>query len=349
MIFLEFNQSIRAREGDFIETVEGLIFDVKGLVHPSDRTIAYLRYFESSEGERIRGAKRYAKVYSLGDRDAMLRQKHPQYIYYDHVFGEWLEGVPNSLIVKHYQPIEKTLSLLRRRDLSAIETQAVRLVQEIRDYIGIKTDSIGISGSILVGLHTPSSDIDIIVYGRRASLAAYDGLKTLLSEGRNGFLPYNLCDLKRLYDFRSKDTWMPFNDFCKVELRKVFQGKFLGRDFFVRFVLDWSEVGEEYGDRVYRSAGYARIEALVEDDSDAIFTPCIYKVSGVRLLEGKCDTRLLREIVSFRGRFSGHARGGEWVTAQGKVERVIEKDGNEYYRMVLGARPSDFMIVENIP
>lgn len=342
-----FNRPIRAREGDFIETVEGLIFDVKGLIHPPDRIIAYLRYFESSEGERARGSKRYMKVYSLSDRDIVLRQKYPHYIYYDDVFGEWLEGVSNSLITEHYQPIHKALSLIRGWDLSVIETQAVKFIQEIHDYASIPMGNIGVSGSILVGLYSSSSDIDIVVYGRRESITAYNGLKALLSEKKNGFSPYNISDLKKLYDFRSMDTWMPFNEFCKVELRKSFQGKFLGRDFFVRFVLDWDEVDEKYGDRVYRSVGYARIKALVEDDLDAIFTPCLYKVSEVKLLEGECDTRLLREIVSFRGRFCDHARRGEHVVAQGKIEKVVGKDGSEYYRMVLGAKPSDFMIVED--
>ncbi|MCX8171546.1 MAG: nucleotidyltransferase domain-containing protein [Candidatus Bathyarchaeota archaeon] len=341
------NQSIKAREGDFIETVEGLIFDVKGLVHPPDRVIAYLRYLESPEGDRVRGSKRYMKVYSLSDRDAILRRNYPHYVYYDDVFGEWLEGALKSLITVHYQPVKKALSLVKRRDLSAIEAQAVRFIQELRDYAGIHSSSIGVSGSILVGLYDSSSDIDVVVYGRRESVAAYSGLKALLGERRNGFSPYGLDDLKKLYDFRFTDTRIPFNEFCKVELRKAFQGKFLGRDFFVRFVPDWDEVYERYGDRVYRSVGYARVKALVEDDSEALFTPCIYRVSEVKLLEGECDTRMLREIVSFRGRFCDHARRGEYVIAQGKVEKVIEKTGCEYYRMILGAKPSDFMIVKD--
>ena len=33
-----------AVEGDFIETKDGIIFDVKGFLHPINRTIAYIRY-----------------------------------------------------------------------------------------------------------------------------------------------------------------------------------------------------------------------------------------------------------------------------------------------------------------
>jgi len=41
---------VRAREGDFLETLEGLIFDVKGLLHPDARVIAYLRYLPDPHG-----------------------------------------------------------------------------------------------------------------------------------------------------------------------------------------------------------------------------------------------------------------------------------------------------------
>jgi len=57
----------KAREGDFIETSEGLVFDVKGLIHPPNRIIAFLRYFPDKKGERKRNSERYSKVYSLSN------------------------------------------------------------------------------------------------------------------------------------------------------------------------------------------------------------------------------------------------------------------------------------------
>jgi len=344
---LDLNQPIKAREGDFIETPEGLIFDVKGLIHPPNRVIAYLRYFESASGERTREGKRYAKVYSLSDRERILRDRYPHYIYYDEVFGEWLEGVPNKLIKEHYKPVQKTLSLLKNSSLKEIEAQALRFIQVIHDYSGVSLENLGISGSILVNLYTPKSDIDVIVYGKRNCLSAYESLKLLLNEEKRGFSPYGPSDLKRLYDFRSRDTWMPFDKFCESERRKASQGKFLGRDFFVRFIVDWNEVDEEYGDRIYRCAGYARIKAQVEDDENSIFTPSKYVLSNVKILEGAGSIPPPREIVSFRGRFCEQAKKGEWVMAQGKIEKVTMRDGSEYYRMILGGKPSDFMIVES--
>jgi len=333
----------KAREGDFVEALDGLIFDVKGLVHPPDRIVAYLRYLEDPSGDRRRDGKNYIKVYSLSEREKILRERYPQYLYYDRVFGEYMQGVPTRYVSKLYQPTEKVRELLEKPRLDIVESQAIKFVKTICDSSDVQLRKIGLSGSILVNLHRKDSDIDVIVYGREDSLSVYEALKRLMDEGCEPISSYNLEDLKRLYDFRSKDTWMPLEDFIRIESRKPMQGKFLGRDFFIRFLLDWDEVNEEYGDRIYIPSGYAKVKAKVVDNSDAIFTPCRYVIDEVKVLEGT-DISPLREIISFRGRFCDQARRGEMVIAQGKVEKVMERDGTEFFRLVLGAKPSDFMI-----
>jgi predicted nucleotidyltransferase len=125
------------------------------------------------------------------------------------------------------------------------------------------------------------------------------------------------------------------------------QGKFLGRDYFVRFVKDWNEVKEKYGDVRYVNVGNARIEATVADDSESVFTPCIYKIGNVQVLEGP-SVGHIEEIASFRGRFCEQARIGEVIIAQGKVERVtntIRK--REYFRLLVGNKPSDYVILKH--
>ena len=72
---------------------------------------------------------------------------------------------------------------------------------------------------------------------------------------------------------------MSFEDFETVENRKAFQGMFMGTDYFIRFVKDWNETSEQYGDVCYKNSGYAKITANITDSSDALFTPCSYKLS----------------------------------------------------------------------
>jgi predicted nucleotidyltransferase len=137
---------------------------------------------------------------------------------------------------------------------------------------------------------------------------------------------------------------MSFEDFVRTDSRKVLQGKFMDTDYFVRFVKDWDEVGEAYGDAQYRNVGYAKVKATVANDSEAIFTPCRYRIENVKHLQGT-KRESIREIASFRGRFCEHAKTGEVVVAQGKAEKVSMKDGTEYCRLLIGNQPSDFMAV----
>lgn len=167
--------------------------------------------------------------------------------------------------------------------------------------------------------------------------------QTLLNDGRSHFKPYTKAELRTLFDFRSKDTIMTFEDFERVETRKAFQGKYDGVDYFVRFVKDYGEVDEKYGDVVYENAGYAKISATVADDSEALFTPCTYGLEKVSVLSGT-NLEGITEIASFRGRFCLQATPGEAVTAQGKVERVTDKrSGKMHYRLIIGNGPADYM------
>ena len=69
----------RAIEGAFIESFEGLIFDVKGLVHPPDRVIAFVRYYLHEKGDRIRSdGRRYFKLYDLRERYHFLEKYYPE-------------------------------------------------------------------------------------------------------------------------------------------------------------------------------------------------------------------------------------------------------------------------------
>lgn len=337
-------KGFRAREGDFIETYDGLIFDVKGLVHPPERVIAYVRYVQDPTGDRRRRNGVYKKIYSLSEREKFLGRKYPHYLFHDPIFGEQLNGVPVQRISLCHRPTKKVLELLERSELDNVQRQAIELVKCLHDSSGIPFKKLGLTGSILVGLHNEKSDIDPIIYGRKNCMTAYETLKKLMQKGKSLFSTYDLDDLKRLYNFRSRDTQMPLNDFLRIERRKVSQGKFMDRDFSTRFIVDWDEVKEKYGDRRYIPIGYVRIKATIEDASNSIFTPCSYQISKTKILEG-VKVPLIKEIVSFRSRFCEQAVEGENVVAQGKVEKVIKKDQSQHFRLILGAQLTDFMLI----
>jgi hypothetical protein len=335
---------MKAREGDLIEDINDSIFDVKGLVHPPDRIIAFPRFVLNPNGERRRADVSYSKVYALSERFAFLKEKFPQYLVYDKVFDNRLCEVPIEALKNHYHPVERLQNLHREDKLDSVERQALRFIKILKEKANISWSKLGISGSILVGLHTPTSDIDPVVYGSESCRKACAALKLLLEDKKNPVKPYSSDGLRKLFDFRSKDTVTSFEDFVRTESRKILQGTFMGRDYFIRFVKDWNEVEEEYGAIQYKSVGYAKIRATVVDDSERNFTPCCYKVEDVKFLNG-IPVQTIEEIVSFRGRFCEQAKNGETVVAQGKVERVQKLGEREHYRLLLGNKISDHMIL----
>ncbi|MFB3890106.1 MAG: hypothetical protein ACE14S_11490 [Candidatus Bathyarchaeia archaeon] len=340
---------MRAREGDLIETGNRVIFDVKGLVHPPDKVIAFPRYIPSAAGTRGRGSALYGKVYNLQERFRYLQQNAPQLIVQDPVFGEMLCEVPASAVTRHHQPVEKLAALRRAKKPAGLEAKAIALAETLKEAAGIPWNSIGISGSVMAGLFTAQSDIDPLVYGAENCCRVYAALQKLLKDEGSRFKPYTQEELQVLFDFRSKDTAMPFEDFVRVEQRKAFQGKYDGTDFFVRFVKDWSEFTERYGDIQYSNCGYVKIAATLADDAEALFTPCTYHIEEVEVLEGP-TLQPITEVTSFRGRFCAFPTTiyGEPTTieAQGKVELVTDtRTDKQHYRLLLGNKPTDYMII----
>ncbi len=324
-------------EGDFVETIEKLIFDVKGLVHPLDRVIAYIRYIPDENGDRVREGTRYRKIYLLREREKFLREKYPRYLYKDPVFNTFLQAVPVRYICRIYKPSERLREMLESSQLDEVEKSALKLALLIKEKAGLALDDIGVTGSILVRLHKEDSDIDLVVVGEREGRRVYEAMEELFNE--NSVQRYSMEELWRLYEFRSMDTLMSFEDFVKIEKRKILQGLFENRDFYIRLVKKPEEYGEKYGDRIYTPLKKARIKARVLNAEDSIFTPCRYVVD---VLEG--DSRI-EEIVSYRGRFCEVAREGEVIEARGRLEKVIDKKRGIYYRLLLGSSRKDYMIL----
>jgi predicted nucleotidyltransferase len=316
---------------------------VKGLIHPPNSIIAFPRYFPDEKGERRRKGMSFSKVYSLAERYALLKTKYPQYLVLDPVFDETLCKVPLAKIKKHHDPVKGLEKLRHSKHLDPLQNKAVQAMQLLKREAAIPWDKMGISGSILISLHTSKSDIDPIVYGLENCRKTYSALKTLLKDEDSPFKVYSREELKTLFDFRSKDNAGTFEDFVRTESRKAMQGKFMGTDYFMRFVKDWNEIDEEYGDFQYRNMGNATIRATIINDSEAILTPCKYRVENVTIIEGSNQPT---EILSFRGRFCEQARKNEAVAAQGKLECVTDRQRkNTYYRLLIGNKPSDYMII----
>jgi hypothetical protein len=320
------------------------------LVHPTDRIVAFIRFFPQEKGDRKKNGLPYQKVYSLSERYSLLRENFPTYLVFDPVFDETLCEVPIDSVKKHFDPVKKLWQMRSSKTLDAIENKALQLTELLKRNSNIPWSTIGISGSILVGLHEISSDIDPIVYGCVNCRRVHSTVQEMFSDPRSPLKSYSQHELRSLFDFRSKDTLMGFEDFVRTESRKAFQGKFMKTDYFIRFVKNWNEVDEKYGDLQYRNVGYAKIKATIADDSESIFTPCKYTLEKTAIIDGPRLPQIT-EIASFRGRFceTPTTIDGKPATieARGKVEQVTDtRTGEQHYRLLIGNNKCDYMVVK---
>ncbi|MBD3229671.1 MAG: hypothetical protein GF329_15935 [Candidatus Lokiarchaeota archaeon] len=332
----------RAREGFFVETKEKLIFDVKGNVHPPNRIISYLRYFPKKTGDRKRNKENYEKVYSLDERTAIISRNYPQYQFYDANFGLTLQGVSIVNLYKIHDPVKFRLNLSEKNTISSLKKNALDLTNILIDELGINENKIGITGSPMVDLAKRGSDIDLVIYGSNNVKKTREGLKNLFEED-NEIKRYNKKGLRTLYQFKSNDMNISWEDFIQIEPRKIFEGTFRNIDFYIRGVKDWNEIEHFYGDFRIKKFYNATIEGTIENSDESLYTPCIYKIKNSRILQSNIDPINIDEVFSYRGRFCELLRAGEEFKAHGKIEKVILKSGESYNRLIIGGNKYDFL------
>ena len=321
----------------------GLIFTVKGVVHPPDRVVAYLRYVPDKRGERLRGRKRYRRVYSVAEREETLRALGLSYRVDDPMLGVPMDAVPWDDVTRIYDPRERLQRLRSDGPDGALAKDALALAELLRDAAGVPGTALGLTGSLLFDLHTAESDIDLVVYGDGECRKVHAALTRLLDDPSSVLRRPRGKELMAIHETHRADTPLSAADFVRLQAGKVNEGRFAGRPYFIRFVKLPAEVPARYGDPRYAPAGRALVEARVVDDRDALFTPCRYGLSEPRFLEGP-HLADLGEVVSFRGRFADQARAGQRVRARGALERVVWRERAETMRLVVGGQPGDFLL-----
>jgi predicted nucleotidyltransferase len=343
---------VRAREGDFIETTEGLIFDVKGLSHPADRIIAFLRYYPKTDGNRFRDGIHYGKIYSLSERYDFLEKNYPQYLFYDKLSDETLQGIPIKNIKKIYCPEEFIKKFVRRNQIKGREADSLvlkkglNMLNLIHTQSGVGYDKMGISGSVLVNLETDESDIDLIIYGSKNACKVYDSLSKMHHDQLEVIHPYSETEIAKLYKFRGKESNLNLQEFAKIERRKKLQGIFDGTEYYIRCIKDRDEILHNYEEIQYKCVGKGTLSGVITDDTEAILTPCKYLIDVSRM-EGVNFSGKIQEIASFRGRFCEQAKKGEQIKASGKIE-LVKSPEDEFYRLLIGSYSEDFFRVLNL-
>jgi predicted nucleotidyltransferase len=322
-------------EGDYVETVEGMFFAVKGLIHPEGLVIAYLRYLPDEDGGRLKDGRRYRRLYDLEGTEKILRDGFPHYLNHVESKGLVLQSVPVERIARVYRPRERLRTLLRSPS-SPLEEATAKLASAISKESGVPQDRLGVSGSTLIGLAGPASDIDLVAYGREEGRLVYHALSRLRGE-HEWLKAYERETVAGVLENRWGDTGLDRANLAELECRKLLHGLVEGRDYFVRLVREPSQDTEAAS----KQLGRAVVRAEVAEADDSIYTPCTYIVEGSRILDPSHRYEVVR-LMSYRGKYTEQVEVGEEVEARGTLEEVTCR-GRRSYRLILGSR-GDYLL-----
>jgi predicted nucleotidyltransferase len=330
--------SRKPKDRDFVETHEGMFFCVTGYLHPPDRYTAYLKYSPVSEGKWKSGETSYHReleyyhVDQVARTISYLERAYPQYVHYCPVRDIKFSMVPHVFVRKYYLP-EQRFSKILKAPQDPLEEELNVFASEIVAIAGIEAADLGITGSILLGLHNPSfSDIDLLVYG----LENAQKVRTALKEGRSSRIqPVSGETLEEWCTSVTEHFSLDYKEACHLAKRRWNYGFFEGRYFSIHATRKEDEIRENYGDRIYREVGAARIRAVVTDASESLFMPAVYRVEAVEVIESTAEEQRaasLQEVVSYEGLYRDVVDEGEEIEAFGKLEHI----NGQSYRLLVG-------------
>lgn len=338
----------KVRTRDFIYTTDGLYFASTNYIHPEDRYISFLRYIPDPDGDREKDGVRYRKV-SSEEAYNYLRENHPDYLYFCDVTNVEMMGVPHEKVARIIRPQDRLKGLRHsyKEGKPVKNPEIVAKLIDVSDFFhyvaDISYENLGISGSILPGLHKEDiSDIDFVVYGlenHRKAMNVFRENKnkpTYIEELDKTIQLNGIEDefWERLYQKRMKDSSLSKEEFCWYENRKNNRGTIDGTLFDILATKNYDEIEGKWGDTVYEPMGISQIECKITSALGAYDNPSSYLIEDLKIIDGVDYP--ISEIVSFTHTYAGEVLDGEEVVAKGKVEKVMKENSPDSYRLVVG-------------
>ncbi|RLF03176.1 MAG: hypothetical protein DRJ59_01440 [Thermoprotei archaeon] len=336
--------SRRVKDRDYVETLEGLMFCVVGYLHPPNMYTAYLKYIPSNEGPWERRGVKYSRVLRryhvlhVKETFKLLRERYPHYIHHCPVRNITMSMVPKKYVKRYYFPEIRLKQLLDEGGRDPLERDAVALCEYLSEASGVPLAKWGVTGSILLGIHNPNfSDIDLTVYGLREAKAVREFLMSSISDKSTPIRRLKNVELKEWCERQAKEFRLVSKDFWSIALRRWNYGYFRGKRYFsIHPIREDSEIKERYGEKKFINMGAIEGTATIADSSESLFLPAVYRVEDVVITKGK-QVNDVKELVSYEGVFCDMAEEGEKVRFRGKLEKVVNSSGTEYYRVLVGS------------
>ena len=354
---------------DYLQDKRGNIFQVITSSHPQERVIALLRYVPAQDptdpnaiwqpqSGRIKGIRyhRQLEAYNVSKARSnvdFVETTLPSYVLSDSIYGVPMIAVPRTMIEVYYQPRQRLGEILGsdETELDEFEVAAKHIANALRDHLGIESDQVGITGSILWRAQHRYSDIDIVIYGlenksrfvtRYQELYLADPKITGLTEQwtqefakslqEKSGLPFEEC-----YKYILRKPWLTLYHEPRIRQQPIQVGI-----YFAPTQDEVEQVYRPYGQEWYKSVGTVTVEAEITDDLLSLYYPAIYKISVEAVTELASKETLaahpseIKRIFLFEGAISGYAFTGGRVRIRGMLQRVTSSENDGFYQILIG-------------
>jgi len=342
-------------ESTLIDTVDGFQCKSYANEHPEGFVIVKPKYVPkeaiSGQGLKYRFLfekcfvrfNQFAEKEKLASYVKQFREKFPEYVYDCPLHNNWFYVVPKDKVKKAHDGRKGLQELLQVPEKDLDEYLAlVRKLVSLLEKSGVASKDMGITHSTLLGNYTPGkSDIDIIIYGKENGWKILDFLK----KAEHPLLKWKTSEEWAEYykeHKTSESSHFTEQEYVKHMQRKRYEGMFGGTVFTLFTVEEPEETWFKWGEADYEPKGLATIKATVESHYNSHVRPAMYEVKDAKLVEANqkkpaVDNSIpIKRIVTYSIPFVQQALKGETITACGLLELVKPKQGEKYYRLVVG-------------
>ena len=295
---------------DYILAQGCLYFAVVSNLLENDCVLCWLRYYQDQTGI-------FHKLNTATSANQYL-SAYPAYLVHSKLLDVLIHAVPMENIQSRYCPREG----LQRVLYSGTDLQCLALRQfvQLLEDKGISSDDIGIAGSLLIGAHSVSSDIDMLVYGRENFIKVQEYIKVLCETTPQ----FCLTDRDWYAAYLRRDCELSFSEYCTYERRK-FNKIICNRiKIDVSLAVQSDEYLPEYPP--YKKINHMSLVAKVSDDRYSYDYPARYQVMHDQV----------SEVVSYTATYVGQALSGEEIEVSG----YLEEDAKGNRRLLVGTSRS---------
>ena len=278
---------------DFIETEEGLVFAVVESGEECGKVLCFLRYIHNNS--------QWQKL-DTDDANQYLSNNYPEYLYYSTIKQAHCHAVTIVGIVKHHQPRARLKKLLANTTKDDVINDLLTLCN-LFEKKGLNLTELGVTGSILIGAHKQSSDIDLVFYSRKVFHHARNITQQLIQQGEC----LELSQVQWLESFDRRSCELSYSEYVWHEKRKF------NKAIINQRKIDFSYVSKTV--RCVQPKHFHKLEPVVLkvqviDDSLAFDYPSEYAIQH----------KEISGIVSYTATYTGQAKVGEWVEVAGMLE-----------------------------